>query len=143
MVAQITPKVDSLWKSISGGENQNTAFFRKGLWVPGGDKDMKTAHRKASEKAALNTSVVLRDKRISKMMKIDPLLLNAKKPINSYEREEGSMRKYRKEIEEEKYKYQVVTRMETMEENSYIRVHVKKKVPQGNKMKSIALWRRK
>lgn len=104
---------------------------------------MKTAHRKASEKAALNTSFVLRDKRISKMMKIDPLLLNAKKTINSYEREEGSMRKYRKEIEEEKYKYQVVTRMETMEENSYIRVHVKKKVPQGNKMKSIALWRRK
>lgn len=27
---------------------------------------MKTAHRKASEKAALNTSVVLKDKRISK-----------------------------------------------------------------------------
>ena len=48
-----------------------------------------------------------------------------------------------KEIEEEKYKYQAVTRMETMEENSYIKVHVKKKVPQGNNMKSIALWRRK
>ena len=81
---------------------------------------MKTAHRKASEKAALNTSVVLRAKRISKVVKIDPVLLNAKKPINSYEREEGSMRKFRKEIEEEKYKYQAVTRMETMEENSFI-----------------------
>ena len=57
---------------------------------------MKTAHRKASEKAALNTSVVLRDKRISKLVKIDPVLLNAKKPINSYEREEGRMKKFRK-----------------------------------------------
>lgn len=72
MVAQITPKVDSLWKSISGGENQNTAFFRKGLWVTGGDRHMKTDHRKTSEKAALNTSVVLGDKRISELVKIDP-----------------------------------------------------------------------
>ena len=42
-------------------------------------------------------------------------------------------------MEEEKYKYQVVTRMETMEENRYIMVHVEKKVPQENNMKSIAL----
>lgn len=34
-------------KSISGGENQNTAFSRKGLWVTGGDTHMETAHKKS------------------------------------------------------------------------------------------------
>ena len=57
---------------------------------------MKTAHRKAKEKAALNTSIVLGDKRISELVTIVPVLLNAKKPLDSYKREEGSMRKLRK-----------------------------------------------
>lgn len=61
---------------------------------------------KASEKAALNTSVVLRDKEFQDDEN-RPSSIECK-PINSCEREEGSMRKYRKEIEEEKYKYQVI-----------------------------------
>lgn len=104
-------------ESISGRENHNTAVFRKGLWVPGSHRHMKTAHKESVRKGSAS-SVVL--------VTVVPVLLNAKKPLEGYKREGRKYKEAPEEIEEKKYKYLVGRGMENRKENRYIKVQVGK-----------------